>query len=215
MLDFSFLFLLGLNLGGTMPFPMPNNITNIESYSPKLFPSIGVDALKWLNEKSGVSAGLRFENKGMKSIASVKEYSMNFEDFHGRFNGTVDTEMTFNYIGLPILAHYILTKKISVYAGAYYAYLLNGEFKGAANDGTLNSGSGKVEIIREEYDFSKELRRHDAGISIGLNYLPYSERLLVSFDFNYGFLSVFQSDFTGITDDMQNIYGKLSVGYLF
>ena len=215
MPNFSFLILLGLNLGGTMPFPMPNTITNVESYSPKLFPSIGVDALKWLDEKSGVSAGIRFENKGMKSTASVKEYSMSFEDFNGRFNGTVDTEMNFNYVGLPILAHYMLAQNISVYAGAYYAYLLNGEFKGAANDGFLNNGSGKMEVIREEYDFSNELRRHDAGLSLGLNYLLYNERFLFSFDFNYGLMSVFPNDFNGVENDMQNVYAKFSVGYLF
>jgi len=198
-----------------MPLPMPNNITKVESYSPGLAPSIGIDFLNWFNKKTGVSAGLRLENKGMKSSASVKEYSMNFEDFHGKFNGMVDTEMSFNYLGLPILARYLFTENLSVYAGAYYAYLLSGKFKGAANDGFLNSGNGRMEIIREKYNFSNDLRNHDAGLSIGLNFLPYNERLLLSFDFNYGLVSVFPNDFTGIEDDMQNIYGKLSVGYLF
>jgi len=215
MLDFSFLLLLGLNLGGTMPLPMPGNITKVESYSPGFTPSIGIDALSKLSKKTGVSAGLRLENKGMKSTASVKEYSMNFGDFRGRFNGTVDTEMNFYYLGLPVLARYALTETFFVYAGAYYAYLLNGEFKGAANDGFLNGNKGKMEVIREEYNFSNELRNHDIGLNLGLNFLPYNERVLVCFDFNYGFLSVFPSNFNGIADDMQNVYGRLSLGYLF
>lgn len=215
MPDLSFLVLLGLNLGGTMPLPIPGNITKVESYSPGLAPSIGIDAINQLSEKAGVSAGLRLENKSMKSTASVKEYSMNFRDFRGRFSGTVDTEMNFNYLSLPILARYTLTENFAVYAGAYYAYLLSGKFKGAANDGLLNSGSAPLEVIREEYDFSNELRNHDIGLNLGLNFLPYNERFMVCFDFNYGFLSVFPKDFTGISDDMQNIYGRLSVGYLF
>jgi len=206
---------VGINLGGTMPRPMPNSISKVESYSPNLNPAIEAEAIKWLSKKVGVSTGLRFENKGMKSTASVKEYSMNFGDFHGKFKGTVDTEMNFSYLGLPITAHYALMENCFVYAGAYYAYLLSGEFKGTASDGTINGGNGKMEVEHEKYDFSNELRNYDAGLSIGLNFLPYNEHILLSFNFNYGLISVFSNDFNGIADDMQNIYGKLSVGYLF
>jgi hypothetical protein len=152
----------------------------------------------------------------MKSTATVKEYSMNFGDFNGKFKGTVDTKMSFNYLGLPILAHYAFSENFSVHAGAYYAYLLNGEFKGATIDGTLNkSNIGIIDVNREEYDFSKDLRDYDVGLSIGMNFLPYNKHILVSFDFNYGLLSVFPDDFNGIADDMQNIYGKFSIGYKF
>ena len=206
---------IGLNLGGTMPRPMPNSVSKVESYSPNFNPAIEAEAIKWLSKKVGVSTGLRFENKGMKSTASVKEYSMNFGDFHGKFKGTVDTEMNFNYLGLPISAHYALMENCFVYAGAYYAYLLSGEFKGIASDGFINSGNGLIDVEHEEYNFSSDLRNHDAGLSIGLNFLPYNEHILVSLGFNYGLVSVFSSDFNGIADDMQNVYGKFSVGYLF
>jgi len=205
----------GINLGGTMPYPMPNSISRVESYSPNLAPTIEAETIMWLNKKVGVSTGLRFENKGMRSKASVKEYSMNFGDFHGKFGGTVDTEMSFNYLGLPISAHYAIMENFFVYAGAYYAYLINGEFKGVASDGTLNDGNGKKDINREEYNFSNELRNHDVGLSIGMNFLPYNEHFLLSLNFNYGLVSVFPNEFNGVSDDMQNIYGKLSVGYLF
>ena len=209
---------IGINLGGTMPFPMPANIEKVENYSLSFVPTIEAAALKWINKKVGFSAGIRSDNKGMKSTAKVKEYSMNFEDFHGRFRGTVDTEMSFNYLGLPVLAHYALMNNFFVYAGAYYAYLLSGTFKGSASGGYLNTGDDKIRLSEdapEHYDFSKDLRRHDAGLSVGLNFLPYNEHILVSFDLNYGLVSVFPEDFTGITDDMQNVYGKFSVGYVF
>jgi hypothetical protein len=206
---------IGINLGGTMPRPMPSSISKVESYRPSLAPTIETETLRWLSKKIGVSTGLRFENKGMKSTALVKEYSMNIEKFHGKFRGIVDTEMNFNYLGLPILAHYAFTENFSVYAGAYYAYLLSGEFKGSTSEGILNSGSFPTPIDRGEYDFSNELRNYDVGLSIGLNFLPYNEHFLFSFDFNYGLVSVFPSDFNGISDDMQNVYGKISIGYLF
>jgi len=208
---------IGINLGGTMPLPMPSSISEVESYNPSLVPSIKAGTLRWLSKKIGVSTGLCFENKGMKTKALVDEYSMNFGNWHGKFNGTVDTEMSLNYLGLPISAHYVIMEHFFVYAGAYYAYLLNGKFKGGVSDGFMNDNSGPPAPIkqREEYNFSKELKNYDAGLSIGLNFLPYNEHILFSFDFNYGLVSVFQSDFNGISDDMQNIYGKLSVGYLF
>jgi hypothetical protein len=208
---------IGINLGGAMPFPMPSSINKVDNYSPNIVPTIEAEALKWISKNIGVSAGIRSDNKGMKSTASVKEYSMNFGgDFKGKFEGTVDTEMNFNYLGLPILAHYAFTENFSVYAGAYYAYLLNGEFKGSTSEGgILNTGNNIGRVVSTEYDFSKELRNYDVGLNIGLNFLPYNKHILVSFDFSYGFLSVFPNDFNGIADDMQNIYGKFSIGYKF
>ena len=208
---------LGLSLGGTMPFPIPANINKIESYSPNLFPTIEAEALKWLNKEIGISAGIRLDNKGMKTTAKVREYSMNFKDFEGKFDGTVDTDINVNYIGLPILAHYVFTENFFVYAGAYYAFMINGEFKGMAYDGKLREKDGDPMPITtpKNYDFSEELRSHDAGLSLGLSVLPYNEHLMFSFDFNYGLMSIFPNDFNGIAYDMQNIYGKLSVGYLF
>jgi len=202
----SFIAKLGINLGGTMPFPLPDNIVKVESYSPNLFPAIGAEALKWLNKKIGVSAGLGFENKGMKSTATVKEYFMDFGD-EGKFTGSVDTEASLYYLGLPISAHYALMENFSVYAGAYYAYLLNGKFKGVSNSGQMDYGYGPIDVDSEKYDFSNELKNYDAGLSMGLNFLPYNEHILLSFDFNYGLVSIFQ--------DMQNVYGKFSVGYMF
>lgn len=213
--DLFFFAKIGLNLGGAMPLPMPNTITKVESYKPSLSPTIEATALKQINKNVGVSAGIRSDNKGMKTTAKVKEYSMNFGDFRGRFQGTVDTEMSFNYLGLPVLAHYALSEKFSVYAGGYYAYMLNGEFKGAAYEGSLNDGNNSAPIDREEYNFSKELRNYDVGLNMGLNFLPYNKHLLLSFDFNYGLISVFPGSFNGIEDEMQNIYGRFSVGYVF
>jgi hypothetical protein len=214
-----FIAKIGLNLGGSMPIPIPANIDKVESYNPSFTPTVEVEAIRWLSGKVGVSAGLRSDNKGMKTTATVKEYAMNFGESGsglGKFRGTVDTKMSFNYLGLPVLAHYALMESFSVYAGAYYAYLLSGEFKGTAYEGSLNTGSGKIQISSpENYDFSKELRNYDVGLSLGLNYLPYNKHILLSFDFNYGLLSIFPDDFNGIDDKMRNVFGKLSVGYVF
>ena len=205
---------IGLNLGGTMPVPLPANIIKIKSYSPYFVPTIEATAARRLDEKIAVSAGLRLDNKGMKSTAEVKEYQMNIGNLRGKFNGIVDTEMSANYIGLPVLAHYAFTNIFSVYAGGYYAYMLNGEFKGTAVKGYMNY-EGNKPMENEHYNFSNHLRNHDAGLIIGLNLMPFAKRILFSFDFNYGLLSVFPDNFNDVAYDMQNVYGKFSAGYLF
>jgi hypothetical protein len=140
---------------------------------------------------------------------------MKFGDLNGRFTGMVENEMYFHYLRLPILAHYTLMENFSLYAGAYYAYLLDGEFKGTTRNGTLNNGNSLVDIDYRSFDFSEGIRNHDAGFSAGLNYLPYNEHILLSFDFNYGLVPIFPSGFDGIAYDMQNIYGRFSIGYVF
>lgn len=211
------ILLIGLNIGGTMPFPVPANIDKIDGYSSSLTPSLKAQALTQVNENVGVSVGLALDNKGMESSATVKEYSMNFENFEGRFDGKVDTEFSANYISLPVRVHYIFTKTFSLNAGAYYSYMLSGKFKGAAYDGKLRDIDGaRVDITTpQNYDFSKELSNHDTGLCLGLNYLPYNEHILLSFDFNYGLFSVFPDNFNGIAYNMQNVYANVSLGYVF
>ena len=66
----------GYNIGGTSPIPLPETIRSIDSYS--LTPSfmVGIDAMLPLNEKWGITAGLHFENKGMKAEVTTKSYHM-------------------------------------------------------------------------------------------------------------------------------------------
>ena len=67
---------VGYSIGGTTPIPLPETIRSIDSYS--LTPSflVGIDAKLPLNEKWGISAGLHYENKGMKAEVTTKAYHM-------------------------------------------------------------------------------------------------------------------------------------------
>ena len=68
----------GVNIGGASPLPMPVEIREISSYSPKFNGTLEGTVTKWLGkeQKWGVSAGLKFEEKGMITGANVKNYSM-------------------------------------------------------------------------------------------------------------------------------------------
>ena len=67
----------GINIGGTAPVPLPREIRAIDSYRPTLCVSIEGDIKKWFGESKewGMMIGLRLENKGMETKATVKNYS--------------------------------------------------------------------------------------------------------------------------------------------
>ena len=66
----------GYNLGGTAPVGMPATIRSLDSYSIRPNFTLGVDAHHPFNDKWGIMFGLHFENKGMKTDATVKNLSL-------------------------------------------------------------------------------------------------------------------------------------------
>ncbi|GHV15034.1 hypothetical protein AGMMS49938_12300 [Fibrobacterales bacterium] len=204
---------IGLNIGGTMPFPLPSTIIKIKNYNP-LFPALS-SKFEMLHKPNGISVGAQLERKGMETTAKVKEYQINFGNFKGKFNGQVDTKMSAIYLGVPIKKHFAVSDYFSLNAGAFVTWMLSGEFTGAVRDGKLNDGFSNPLIAREEYDFSNQMNKLDWGATAGIKSAPFFERFIVSFDFTYGIASVFETGFDGISYDMQNIYANLSVGYLF
>ena len=66
----------GINVGGTSPLPLPEEIRAINSYDPTLQISIEADVVKWLNKPWGLMTWLRLDNKGMKNDARVNNYGM-------------------------------------------------------------------------------------------------------------------------------------------
>ena len=71
--DWEFEVKAGVNIGGASPLSMPREIRKIDSYSPRLNASIEGVATKWLgtDHRWGVSAGLKFEQKGMITGATT------------------------------------------------------------------------------------------------------------------------------------------------
>ena len=60
-------FKAGVNIGGTSPLPLPEEIRSIESYSPGLAITLEGNVTKWIDvqKKWGVSLGVRLANKNM------------------------------------------------------------------------------------------------------------------------------------------------------
>ena len=215
----------GFNLGGTSPLPLPAEIRKIESYQPGLCFMLQGAAHKRIgtDRKWGVMFGLRFESKGMKTDATVKNYHMEAVNddgsgtVRGAWTGKVKTEVSSTYLTMPILATYDISKRWMVKAGPYFSYMVHGTFKGSAYDGyirDIDPTGPKTEVQSASYDFSDDLRRFQWGVQAGGEFKAY-EHLSVSLDLSWGLNVIFPRDFGSVTFALYPIYGTLGFHYLF
>ena len=217
----------GFNIGGTLPIPFPAEIRSIDAYNPTLSITIEGNVTKWLGEtqKWGVITGLKLENKGMRTKATVKDYSMEIigdggEKVAGHWTGGVRTKVQYSYLTIPILAAYKLTPRWNLKAGPYFSYLMDGDFSGHVYEGYLreNDPTGpKVEFNNGKiatYDFSTDLRKFQWGVQLGADWKAF-KHLKVYADLNWGMNDIFKKDFKTITFDMYAVYLNLGFGYAF
>ncbi|MDR1021839.1 MAG: PorT family protein [Prevotellaceae bacterium] len=221
--DFDFKIKAGVNIGGTSPMGIPAQVREIKSFNPLISFSIGADVVRWLDARWGVSSGVRFENKGMTTVARVKEYAMRLRtesgEMSGLFTGEVETKVKNGYLNIPLALHYRALTPLSVHAGAYYACLLDPSFTGSAYGGHFRQGNPGSEsnIGMAEpsyYGFSSELNRHDVGLLCGVEW-DVLRHLAASFDLSWGLRSVFAKGFTGVSFAMYNVYSNFAFGYRF
>lgn len=213
----------GFNIGGTSPLPLPVEIRSIDKYQPTLCLSFEGAAEKHFNKHWGAQVGIRFENRGMKTDATVKNYHMeavNTEGtgrINGAWTGHVKTEVNNNYLTFPILATYSFNDRWMVKAGPYLSWMFSGEFTGEAYDGYIRDQvptGEKAEVSRATYDFSSDLRRFHWGIQAGGEFKAY-KHLSVSANLQWGLNGIFPSDFESVTFALYPIYATIGINYLF
>ena len=213
----------GVSVGGTSPLPLPAEIRAINSYNPTLCMQIEGAVQRKFGRHWGTIVGIRFENKGMKTDASVKNSPMEAvsDDGKGYVNGSwtgkVKTEVNNKYLTFPILATYTFNSRWQMQAGPYFSYLINGDFSGKAYDGYIREGDPtgqKSEVSSASYDFSNDLRRFAWGLQLGGEFKAFSH-LSISANLTWGLNGIFSSDFPSVTFALYPIYGTLGFNYLF
>ncbi len=218
----------GFSVGGTSPLPLPAEIRHINSYNPTLCVMIEGAAQRKFGAHWGTMIGIRFENKGMKTDATVKNYHMEAVNkaetagetagkVVGAWTGKVKTEVNNKYLTIPVLATYSFNDRWQVQAGPYFSYLINGSFTGEAYDGYIRDQDPtgtKSEINTASYDFSSDLRRFQWGLQVGGEFKAY-KHLSISADLTWGLNGIFPSDFQSVTFALYPIYGTLGFHYLF
>lgn len=215
------------SIGGSSPMGLPTQIREIVSYNPTLQLGLEANATKWFNDdqKWGLRVGLRFEGRGMKTEARVKNYHTQLiaeegKQTEGFFTGNVNTKMKNTYVTFPVLMTWNVTKSWNAYGGFYFSGLMERDFTGYVHDGVLREGSPIGDPIvfegdaKGEYDFSDDLNRFQYGLQLGGEYKMNSNfRLFV--DLNWGLSGLFKSDFQAISFSMYSIYANLGFGYNF
>ena len=188
---------LGYSIGGTAPIGFPATIRSVDAF--RLTPSVmaGADVALPLNEKWGVSAGLRFENKAMEIEATTKAYRMEVtkgdQKIEGLFTGHIQQDVTEWMLTLPIMATYAVGRNVTLKAGPYASLLLSKDFSGIASDGYL---------------------RQQFGIAAGVDWQVH-QHIGLSADLNWGLTGIFNRDFKTVEQTLYPIYGTIGFFYQF
>lgn len=215
----------GINIGGATPIPMPVEIRELKSFNPLFLPYLEADATYWASPKWGVLGGIRFEYKGMKTVARVKNYGMEIigddgSRMAGNWTGMVATRMKNSYVSIPVLAVFKATGDIHVKAGLFGSFLMDGDFGGKVYDGYLREGDPTGDKINfgedavAAYEFSTDLSPFHYGVQIGADWRFY-ESLKLYANLSWSFSDAFKPSFKTITFDMYPVYASLGVGYTF
>jgi hypothetical protein len=220
-------FKAGVNIGGTSPLPLPQEIRSLDSYSPGLAITLEGSATKWIDvqKKWGVSIGFRLDKKDMTTDATVKNYGMAiFNEVGGKveglWTGGVNTKVKMSLLTFPILARYQISKRWKLSAGPYFSYMMDGEFSGNVYEGHLRTPDAtgtRIDFQGENtatYDFSNELRKFQWGLQVGGSWNAY-RHLTVHADLTWGLNDMFKKDFNTISFAMYPIYLNLGFGYEF
>lgn len=152
----------GFNIGGTSPLPLPRSIRKINSFNPLLNFNIEGMAHKSFTKNWGMSIGLRFETKGMKTDATVKNYHMKITEtsrindpisgepvtreqvMEGGWTGSVVTKVRNSYLTIPLLATYTFeNERWTLNTGPYFSFLIGREFSGNVYDGYIRTSSNQ------------------------------------------------------------------------
>ncbi len=216
---------VGYSVGGTTPIGMPASIRGLNSFSPRFNLLVGADVYYHVGGKWGFAFAPRVENKGMRTDANVKDYSMEMRkgtDFvKGRFTGSVVTECDQWMITVPLVAAFDV-RKVRVTFGPFVSAIFNSNFSGYAYDGYLRQGdpTGAKVIIgheadtRGDYDFSDDLRDSQFGAIIGADW-HIGSHLGAFANFSWGFSRAFRDSFETIEQNMYPLYGTVGVFYAF
>lgn len=220
-------FKAGVNIGGTAPLPLPQEIRGIDSYNPGLAITLEGNVTKWIdrNKEWGVSLGLRLENKSMTTEATVKNYGMEILNDLGRpisglWTGGVKTKVKLSLLTVPVLGTHQINKRWRISFGPYFSYLMEGDFTGHVYEGHLRTpdATGKNITFTGEsiatYDFSDELRRFQWGLQASCTWTAY-RHLNVHADLTWGLNDIFNNQFKTITFAMYPIYLNIGFGYKF
>lgn len=217
--------IVGLNIGGTTPLPLPNEIRKVNSYSTGLNPTIAIRTTRWIDSSSqwGITTGLYVDYRGMEIDADVKYWNTrlqvgegkNVGEYSGLFSGQNHTKMKNGYFTVPLMASYRPFERWTFHLGGYMSWMHTSKFEGSASNGYICNGGATGDVTMVEnatFDFSNEFRSLDAGLVAGFDW-KFKKRISVVGQLDWGLTPAFNGGFTGLPYKMYNIYCTLGLAY--
>lgn len=216
----------GYNFGGTMPFPLPGEIREINSYWPLFTPQLGYGITYNYDDQWALKASIILENKGMGVTNKVKymytDVVMDGSSIKGYFVGRNQTSIKISYLTIPIKLAYSVNDKWQINGGGFFSYRSSSEFSGTVWDGYLRQtddkniiNSKKIDIEDKwdaQFDFGKEMRDIDLGVVLGAE-RKLNQRFGLYGEVSYSITPIFPSSFKGLEYKMHNFYVALGITY--
>lgn len=214
----------GYNIGGRTPLGLPAAIRSINSFTPTLNLTLGGSANIMFTPKWGLSTGIRYEGKGMKTSATVMNYmmTMNINDGDqlgkqsGYFTGDIQNDSRSQYLTIPVLALLRPSDHWEIRAGVYASYAVSKQFTGSAQNGYIRQTPlhDKIGVELADYNFSDNLRNFDMGIEVGADLKAYKS-IFVTANLLWGFTQLMEPKSRPIDMDMYNIFLNIGLSYRF
>lgn len=214
---------LGVNLGGTMPLPMPRAIRGIEDYNPQLHFAIeGRAAYRFKNSSWGLTTGLRLEQKGMNTDARVRNYFVNVvaddgATLRGAFYGDVYTRVRLSLLTIPVLATWQPHPRWTLSAGPTLSINLGGDFSGYAYNGYIRKDSPigeRTAVTKGAYEYGDDLCTLHWGMLLGVDY-QFSRRWSATAEYTMGVHGIFPSTYTNVSYTLYPVFATIGVSYKF
>lgn len=209
---------IGFNVGASVPMYFQNMPDRFD-WNTGFNPTIGGYAeYKLSNPRQSIHFELNYTRKGNNTTATVSDRYFKISDsYQGTVTGDVYTEITLNYIEIPILFKTPLSKKDNGWygiAGLYFAYQLDGTFKGELlQGGTIVDEVGTVSPINRNtpYDYSHDLISFDWGAQFGIQ--KEFGKFTADVQVSWGFRGIFPRGYEIVDPNLFNLYGKFGLAY--
>ncbi|MFD2552309.1 porin family protein [Bizionia sediminis] len=206
--DFSYGVKAGLNIATLSGDDIENN-------DPKLGLHIGATGEYMVTEKFAIQADLLYSMQGLKQSGFEE---INFNGETSRLD--LESDVKLNYINLPIMFKYYITKGFNVELGPQVGFLVS-----AKADVELKSTSSitGTETIKIDQDIKDQTKSVDFALAFGLGY-KFDSGLNLGARFAASLGNAFEdtsnsgsgdTEFDATGSDARNGVISFSVGYMF
>lgn len=143
-----------------------------------------------LSEKFYIQPELLFSQQGTKG---------KFSGFVGSSFSEIENTIKYDYLNIPVMLKFYITKEFSVLAGPQIGFLLTGKSK------------IKVDSVEVEVDAKDELNKVDFGCNFGVGY-DFTKNIFAEARYNLGFTEIAKED--NVLNGRNEVI-QISVGYKF